>query len=64
MRDINNTTHKVNQILERSVYDTKKLLSQALGITRPTLDTRLKGESKWKRLEEFWINQTFKKLNI
>jgi len=35
---------------------TKKSLSEELGITRPTLDTRLSGLSKWKKLEGKWVH--------
>lgn len=58
------TNDKVNVILDKSVYHSKVLLSKALGISRPTLDSRIKGESKWKRLEEFWINHVYNKLKL
>ena len=62
MKDIT-TTDKARKILERSVFNTKKLLSEQLGISRPTLDSRLKN-GNWKTLEEKWINFIYKQLNI
>jgi hypothetical protein len=49
----NETTQKVLHLLDMT---TKTALSNELGITRPTLDSRLLGESKWKVLEVKWIN--------
>ena len=40
------TTDKVNKLL---LTITKTELSQELGISRPTLDSRLEGKSKWKK---------------
>ena len=62
MKDIT-TTDKAREILERSVFNTKNILSGQLGISRPTLDSRLK-EGNWKTLEEKWINFIYKQLNI
>jgi hypothetical protein len=53
---------KVEKIFEKSVFNTKKDLAAEFGISRPTLDSRLSGNSKWKRLEEKWINYLFNQL--
>ena len=52
------TTNKANKLL---LTITKKELSEELGISRPTLDSRLEGKSKWKKLEEKWITQLINK---
>ena len=44
------------EILINSGKFNKVTLSQELGITRPTLDSRLSGSSVWKKLEVKWIN--------
>lgn len=46
-------------ILTRLKIFTKKELSEELGITRPTLDARISERSKWKKLEEKWINYLY-----
>lgn len=52
------TTNRANKLL---LTITKKELSEELGISRPTLDSRLEGKSKWKKLEEKWITQLINK---
>jgi len=49
------TTDKAQKILNTGVF-TKKTLSEELDISRPTLDSRLFGQSEWKKLEVNWIN--------
>lgn len=56
------TTYKAKQLLERSVFNTKKLLAVELDMSRPTLDSRLKGKTKWGKLEKHWINYIYSKL--
>ena len=53
------TTEKVLYILTYSVINTKKDLAEELGITRPTLDSRMSGKSEWKKLEIKWINHIY-----
>ena len=60
MKDIT-TTDKAMEILKRSVFNTKKQLSEQLGISRPTLDSRL-ASGLWKKLEEEKIKQLFNKI--
>lgn len=50
------TTEKANRIISLN-YFSKKELSEELGISRPTLDTRLSNMSKWKKLEAKWISK-------
>lgn len=49
------TTDKANNLLNREWA--KKDLAEELGISRPTLDTRLANDSVWKKLESKWINK-------
>jgi DNA-binding Xre family transcriptional regulator len=49
------TTKKVLNLIKRKKISKVKLAEQ-LGITRPTLDGRLSGSSKWKVLEINYIN--------
>lgn len=44
------------EILINSGKFNKVSLAQELGITRPTLDSRLAMNSPWKKLEVKWIN--------
>ena len=37
----------------------KTSLSEELGISRPTLDTRLSGLSVWKKLENKWVSKLY-----
>jgi len=62
MKQTVDITYKVNEILKRSVFNTKKLLSEGLDISRPTLDSRMSGKTKWGKLEKHWINYIYKKL--
>jgi predicted DNA-binding transcriptional regulator len=55
--------YKVEQILQRSVINTKKLLAIELGISRPTLNSRMSGKTKWGKLEKNWIGYIYSKLN-
>lgn len=48
-------TNKVNLLLNRGDY-TKTELSEELGITRPTLNTRL-SKHNWKKLEIEKVNK-------
>lgn len=52
---------KVTKILSNSVIRTKMNLAEELGISRPTLDARLK-TGNWKKLEIKFINYVFSKL--
>ncbi len=52
------TTDKANRIISLGKFN-KKELSEELGITRPTLDTRLSGDSEWKKLEIKWVNKLY-----
>jgi hypothetical protein len=51
------TTNKVLTLLGSGFN--KKELSEELGISRPTLDSRLDSVSKWKKLEKNWINKLY-----
>lgn len=53
------TTEKANRIISLN-YLNKKELAEELGITRPTLDTRLSGAVEWKKLETNWIGKLYK----
>lgn len=48
------TTAKVITLIRLGLFN-KKGLAEELGITRPTLDSRLSKEN-WKKLEIKWIN--------
>jgi DNA-binding Xre family transcriptional regulator len=48
---------KINTVLFSM---TKTELSEELGITRPTLNSRLSGRSKWKTLEEKWLHKLYR----
>lgn len=52
------TTEKVRKLL--TIY-TKLEFSEELGISRPTLDSRLIEKSKWKKLEISRINYLYNK---
>ena len=52
------TTEQANKIISTGVFN-KRGLSEELGITRPTLDTKLTGNSEWKKLEIKWINKLY-----
>lgn len=52
------TTNKVIKLLENQDFG-KKELSEELGISRPALDSKIKGTTTWKKLEEFWINRVY-----
>lgn len=60
---IKDTDYKVEQVLLRSVINTKKLLALELGISRPTLNSRMIGKTKWGKLEKNWIGYIYSKLN-
>lgn len=53
-----NTTSKARSILELKMNKTE--LAEELGISRPTLDSRLDNVSKWKKLEKNWIGKLYK----
>jgi hypothetical protein len=53
-----NTTEKVLNLFWERVY-TKTRLAKDLGVSRPTLDSRTSGRSKWKKLEVDHINRVF-----
>jgi DNA invertase Pin-like site-specific DNA recombinase len=58
-----NTTEKANNIIHKSRdFGTKRELAMELGISRPTLDTRLDESSKWKKLEIKWIDKLYNDL--
>jgi hypothetical protein len=62
MKQMEDTIGKVEVLLERSVFNTKKLLSIELGMSRPTLNSRLDGRTEWGKLEKNWINHIYKKI--
>lgn len=64
MKQMVDITVKVQEILNKSVFNTKKSLAQELDMSRPTLDSRLSGKTKWGKLEKHWINYIYSKLNI
>lgn len=45
-------TEKVNKLISISDIGNKVLMAQELDMSRPTLDSRLKGESEWRKLEK------------
>ena len=53
--DIHRNRTATNQANDLLHHMTKGQLSSELGITRPTLDSRLAGTTKWKILERNWI---------
>lgn len=57
-----NTTYRAYQLLERSVFNKKKLLADELDMSRPTLNSRLNGNTEWGKLEKNWINYLYKQL--
>ena len=58
------TTIILENILLMKTF-TKKTLAKSLGISRPTLDSRLAGKSNWKLLEVEEVNRLYKgKANI
>lgn len=61
--DIKTTTEKAEFILRYSDINTKVALSEELGISRPTLDSRLSGNSEWKKLEIKTINSIYNQFN-
>lgn len=62
MKQTISTAYKANELLQRSVFNTKKLLAVELDMSRPTLDSRLYGKTKWGKLEKYWINYIYSKL--
>lgn len=50
------TTDKAQFFLDRGIYNKRQLSEDELGISRPTLDSRLSGTSEWKKLEVKWLN--------
>ena len=63
MKQTIDTTYKANELVRRSVFNTKKLLSAELDMSRPTLDSRLNRKTEWGKLEKYWINYIYSKLN-
>ena len=55
------TNNKVLTLLKKKKGLTKKGLSLSLGISRPTLDSRIRHKNKWKTLEEVFIAKLFSK---
>lgn len=53
-----NTTNQVIDLLQKM---SKTDLAKELGISRPTLDSRLSGSTKWKVLEVKWISSLSEK---
>lgn len=55
------TTQKVNTLLNlKKIYPlNKKELANRLDISRVTLDSRLNNKTKWKFLEEKYINELY-----
>jgi len=52
-------TEAANRLID--VYGYSKIeLAKELGITRPSLDSRL-SKNTWKKLEIFWINKLYLK---
>lgn len=56
------TTNKVHSMLLNLKYN-KIELAEELGISRPSLDRKLSGDSKWKKLEVYWINKLWSTKN-
>lgn len=54
------TTDKVEQLLILDKYN-KMELAEELGISRPALDKKISEETKWKKLEVYWINKLYNK---
>lgn len=54
------TTFKAKVLLQKEF--TKISFCKELGISRPTLDSRLEGKSKWKKLEHKWISLLYDEL--
>lgn len=50
------TTDIVLLFLDKGIYNKRQLSEDELGVSRPTLDSRLSGESEWKKLEIKWLN--------
>ena len=59
--DIHRNRTATNQATDLLHHMTKGALSEELGITRPTLDSRLSETSKWKILERKWISTLSRK---
>jgi len=59
--DIHKNRTATNQAKDLLIHMTKGELSEELGITRPTLDSRLSETSKWKILERKWISTLSRK---
>ena len=57
---MNLTTKKTLEIIRTGLFN-KKSLANELGISRPTLDTRLSREGIWKKLEVKWIDHLHNK---
>lgn len=49
--------YKVNQLL--GVHFNKKSLAEELGISRPALDSKISQKTPWKKLEIWWIENTY-----
>lgn len=52
------TTSQVATLIRTGLFN-KKSLAAELGISRPTLDTRISGESSWKKLEIKWVDYLY-----
>ena len=53
------TSNKAESLITTNRYN-KVELSDELGISRPALDRKLSGDSKWKKLEVYWINKLYR----
>lgn len=56
------TRSKAESLINTSRYS-KIELAEELGISRPSLDRKLSGDSKWKKLEIYWINKLWSTKN-
>lgn len=55
------TNQKIEVIMQISKICNKRKLAEEIGISRPTLNSRLSGKSEWTKTEEKYIETLFKK---
>ena len=60
MKELLTTTEKANRLINEG--KTKMQLSEDLGISRPTLNSRLDKITNWKKLEVNFISRMYKEL--
>lgn len=57
------TTDRVEEIMRLSpLFDSKRRMAEELSLSRPTLDSRLSGKTKWKLIERNWIKFLHRKI--